>query len=461
MTFLNKIDNHKNKIAIIDNEKIYSYKKLISDSNIFTKNIKKRSLVFILAGNNYETVSSYVGLIRSKSVVVILDKDLNYSFLIKLIKKYTPNHIILSNKMAALPGYKFDSSFLNYKILKSVKEFKIKIHKDLAILLTTSGTTGSQKFVRQSYQNYKDNSKKIIKSINLKDSSSVITTLPISYTYGLSIINTHLISGSKIILNNFSILQPNFWKLYVKYKPVCFYGVPFTFQILQKFGLEKIKNKNLKVIGNAGGKIDNEIFSKLSKFSKNSKIKFFSMYGQTEATARMSILDPHFSNSKIGSIGKPLNGGKFLLIDEKNKIIKKDNVPGDLIYKGKNVSLGYSKTWNDLSKGNINKNRINTGDIAIFDKDGFYFIVGRKKRIIKIFGNRISLDEVEAIINKMGFKVSCEGIDGKILINYIDKNFNKEYVKNSLSKLIRLNPNYIKLEYVKKLIINKNSKNYS
>lgn len=206
MSFLDKIDKYKNKNCIIENDKSYSYFDIIAEANNFVNAIPKRSLVFLLGENNYETIVSYLGLIRSKSVVTLLDKNLSSKNLQNLIKNYSPNFIIVSKSSFRIKGYKKIKELNNYCLLKKIKNKKIFLNENLAILLSTSGSTGSPKFVKLSYDNYIENSKQIIEALKLRN-KSVITTLPINYTFGLSIINTHLITGGKIILNNHSILE--------------------------------------------------------------------------------------------------------------------------------------------------------------------------------------------------------------------------------------------------------------
>ena len=284
--------------------------------------------------------------------------------------------------------------------------------------------------------------------------------MPISYTFGLSIINTYLISGSKIILNEKSILESDFWKLFKKVSPTSFYGVPFTYEILLKLKFKNLYNKNLKIFGQAGGKLNDDIFKKVVNFSLKNNIKFYSMYGQTEATARMSILNHKYAEKKIGSIGKPLKNGKFFIVNKNKKIVNKPFYKGELVFEGKNVCYGYSNNYLDLSHGNLNNFKLFTGDIAFFDKEKFFFIVGRKKRIIKIFGSRINLDEVENIIKKLGYKAICKQEDNILSIKIAKSKFNKKYLINKISELFNLNKSIIKLEKISRLPRNKIKKNF-
>jgi len=456
MTFLRNIDKYKNKTAIITDTNLkVSYKDLYFNSKSITQDLTPRSLVFLLSGNNMETIFYYVGLINSKNVISILDKDIKIEYLKKLIKIYKPNYLVLPSNYANIDGYFFCNKFQNYKVIQKSNNKKIDLNKDLAILLNTSGSTGSSKLVRQSYENYYTNSESIIKKINLKSEDSVITTLPINYTFGLSIINTHLISGSKIILNDHPILQKDFWMLYKEHKPSFFYGVPYMFEIISKLKFEKLISPKLKSICQAGGKLNDNLFSKIVNFSKKNKLKFYSMYGQTEATARMSILHPKYASKKIGSIGKAISGGKFYLIDNKKKRINLPNKSGQLVYEGRNVSMGYAKKIQDLKLGNKNNYRILTGDIATFDKDGFYFIIGRKKRFIKILGKRINLDEVETIIEKKGYESQCKLNDDYLLINICSKKVNMNSLIKKIAHELEINSSLVKIKYIKKIKRNK------
>ena len=219
--------------------------------------------------------------------------------------------------------------------------------------------------------------------------------MPLSYSYMLSIFNTHLENGGKIHFTNKSIIQRDFWNYFNKNKINSFYGVPYHYQLLAKNKFKFFTSKNLNYIANAGGKLDVNVINALVDFCKKKKIYFFSMYGQTEASPRISYLPLKFLKSKTESIGKGLPGTKIWIENENKKKIIEPFVSGELVCKGKNISLGYCKSREDLSKSNTNQNVLRTGDLAYFDSDKFFYINGRISRMAKIFGNRINLDELE------------------------------------------------------------------
>ncbi len=453
MSFLKHISKFGKKIAITDGQNNLSYEKLIQESKKFTNKIESKSLIFLISNNDIETICFYLSCILRKIPTAIINGNIKSKNLKKFISKYKPKYIIIKNDNY-IKGYRIIDHKQKYFILKKKKKIKYKISKSLALLLTTSGTTGDPKFVRLSYENFLNNIRNIIKSIKIKKSDSVITTLPISYSYGLSIINTFLYSGSKIFINEKSVMDKNFWNLYKRFEPSHFYGVPFTFEILSKFNFKYLYSVNLKTIAVAGGKLDQALFKKLVKFTLSNKIKFYNMYGQTEASPRMGVLDDKYKTRKINSIGKAINGGKFILISKKNKKILTPYTEGLLIYFGKNVFMGYSNSYKDLHKENEKKNMLKTGDIAFFDQNNFFFITGREKRFIKLFGNRINLDDVEKMINHKGFENKCEIIDNLIKVNYNNNEFNIKEIRKLLSNELGINQNYIQFNYVKDLFKN-------
>ena len=172
-----------------------------------------------------------------------------------------------------------------------------------------------------------------------------------------------------------------------------------------------------------------ETLKYINNVCKFNKINFFVMYGQTEASPRMSYIDVT-KNNKIKSIGKPLVGGKMKIINN------------EIVYFGKNVSLGYAKDIRDLYLGDINKGKLYTGDYGKKDNEGFFYITGRKKRISKLFGLRINLDDIELSLNKRGYKVFLNINDEKIDIVY-DHKYNENSIKNYIRKKYNINENYI------------------
>ena len=430
----------KKKALILENHKIVSYEELLDYcKKIQNKLADKKELIFLLGQNNLETIIGYISFVEKGYAIKFIDYRINQKFLKKLIYIYKPSYIYCEkNKFVRNLSYKILYQFKKYILLEKEKKIKHNINKNLMLLVSTSGTTGSAKFVRQSYKNIADNTKNIIKYLNIKNNDITITSLPISYVYGLSVINTHLFSGSCLVLTNKSMVERDFWKLISVFKVNNFAGVPYNYSIIEKIFKKKIP-ESIKYTTQAGGKMNETILKKIIGIYKKNKIKLIQMYGAAEATSRMSFLPWMFAEKKIGSIGKPISGGHFQLIDSKKKIIKKNFVKGELIYKGNNVCMGYAKNLNDLSLPDQNKGILKTGDIAFRDNDNFYYIVGRKDRYVKIFGNRIDLSELESILSSKGMDVIMrDGGENKIFVYFKDKT-NIFSAINYISKLTAIN----------------------
>ena len=325
-SFLDCIKKYKNKTAIIlENNKKISYQNLISNSEKISKNLNdKKVLVFLLGHNNLETLVGYISFVNKGFAVVLLDSKINQFLLDGLIDKYKPHYIFCEKiKKFNIKNYKVLLSFKSFNIYEEKKYSKIKIHKDLVLLMSTSGSTGSPKLVKLTYKNLESNTKNIIKYLKIKKDDTSITSLPISYVYGLSVINTHLLSGGKIILTNRSMIEKEFWNLVNKFKVTSLSGVPYNYSIIEKVFEKKIP-KSLKYTTQAGGKMNYKLIRNLIRIFKKNKIKFIQMYGAAEASARMTYLDWKYAKIKIGSIGKPIPSGKMYVIDSnKNKIKKK------------------------------------------------------------------------------------------------------------------------------------------
>tara|TARA_B110000444_G_C18567394_1_gene467709 strand:- start:156 stop:731 length:576 start_codon:yes stop_codon:yes gene_type:complete len=182
------------------------------------------------------------------------------------------------------------------------------------------------------------------------------------------------------------------------------------------------------------------------------------MYGQTEASPRMSYLEPNYLSNKKGSVGKAIEDGNFFLYDKKNNFeITENHKEGELIYKGPNVMMGYAKKNSDLVRGFDNNNILETGDLAIKDLDGFYYITGRIKRIIKILGFRINLDEIESTINAENIECACVGKDNNLII-YITDDKLIDDVKKIIVKKLKINKKNFLIKVIITLPRNENNK---
>ena len=446
MKLFNNLYKFGKKNAIISKNSEISYLELDNFSkkyNIFNTH----SLVLLINDNSIESVMLYVLLMKSKNVsLMLIENNTNEKSISEILKIYHHDYIILPRTKFKYINNKFYSllDIGHFSIFKKHSNKIKKINSNNKLMLTTSGSLGSSKFVSLSIENLKFNSKQIIEYLKIKKNDNIITTMPMSYSYMLSIINTHLEKGSTIYINQNSIFQREFWNYFRKKKINSFSGVPYHFQILEKNNFKFLKTNYLKYITCAGGKLDERIIKKIDNFCFKNKVKFYSMYGQTEASPRISYLPYRYLKKKPSSIGKGLKGTKIWLEDKDGKKIKIANKIGELVCAGKNIFNGYCNTRKDLSK-KIKKNKIlKTGDLAYYDKEKFFFICGRKSRIAKVFGIRINLDELEKKLSKEYVKVICKFEDNKIYL-FTSKKINKKKLMKIAEKITMLNSNVFKI----------------
>jgi acyl-coenzyme A synthetase/AMP-(fatty) acid ligase len=411
-----------NPIIIEDNGMTLSHK----DLNTFADMILPlengvKSVVFCLCKNTIPSLAGYISFLRAGFVPLLLDGEQDMSLINTLLDIYKPLYIWLpqSAEENFIETEKI-LSFHSYTLLKTKFNNQVKLYDDLALLLTTSGSTGSPKLVRLSYRNILSNAQAIAEYLNIDSNERPITSLPMFYTYGLSVINSHLIKGATILLTEKPVIQKEFWNFAKTQKATSITGVPYTYEMLKRLHIFNMDIPELKTMTQAGGKLNAEVAKWYIEQAKDTGRKFIVMYGQTEATARMSYLPFDKALNKYGSIGIAIPGGKFSLRDENGKEITEADRDGELVYSGPNVSLGYAECKEDLVKGNENNGVLYTGDIARRDIDGFYYITGRMKRFVKMFGNRVNLDAIEQMVKNVTTFCACVGIDDMITVFVIE-----------------------------------------
>lgn len=418
-------------IALVtENLEAVSYEQLESDAISFSRRLPQtRSLVFLSVGNDYNSVVSYLACLKKGYPFLILDIDLDESLKEPLFEQYQPNlHIESGN-------------------IKVLNENTYTFHKDLAMMMSTSGTTGSPKLVRLSRDNLSSNARSIQEYLNIIPSDVAITTLPMSYSYGLSVINSHLASGACIVLNNDGVLTREFWNKVGTYKVSTFSGVPFTFQMLKKLNYQRFKTDSIRYLTQAGGKLDDSTLEYFSGVCRDLNQDFIVMYGQTEASPRISYVPAKHLANKIGSIGVPIPGGR-LEIHVDNVATTSPFTEGEIIYSGDNVMMGYAECIDDLALGDIQGKLLCTGDIGYFDDEGYFYITGRAKRFIKLFGLRISLDEIDNWLAKKGLESVSSGNDDGLVVFYVKEPIVIDEIKSELATEFKLNANFITFQEI-------------
>jgi len=400
-----KLEYPQDRLAVVDahtgSKRTYGELRADVERMMAVLKLGRKSLIMLLAQNRYESLVGYLAGLNSGDALLLVDATLNRDLLLGMIATYPPDFIFGALPDARLPGYRKRPE-QDFSIWERERPDHIAIHESLALLLNTSGSTGSPKLVRLSRENLQANAVSIASYLNLTNDDRPITSLPMAYSYGLSVINSHLLAGATLVLSEHGILRREFWDSLDNNRCTSFAGVPYTYQMLLQMGLLKQRGVTLRMLTQAGGALPETCVRQMHDLARHRGFKFFVMYGQTEATARISFVPFEALGEKIGSIGVAIPNGSMQV----------DSATGELVYTGPNVMLGYAECREDLSKGDELCGILKTGDLARKDADGFFYVTGRIKRFLKMFGKRFNLDEVEQIVQaRFGFPTACFGRD--------------------------------------------------
>lgn len=298
------------------------------------------------------------------------------------------------------------------------------LHPDLALLLSTSGSSGSPKLVRLSRDNVVSNARSIADYLNLTSRDRAATTMPMHYSYGLSVVNSHLLSGASLLLTERSVVEPEFWDEFEVAGATSFAGVPYTFELLDSTDFSRRNLPKLRYVTQAGGRLGVEGVRRYARLGRERGFDFFIMYGQTEATARMAYLPPHLAETHPEAIGIPIPDGHFRIdtggpgtAGERtaDEGAAAQNAVGELVYTGPNVMMGYAEDPGDLADGKL-VTELRTGDLARQRDNGLFEIVGRSSRFVKIYGLRIDLDRVERILVDEGIAARAVSLDERLVV---------------------------------------------
>lgn len=334
-----------------------------------------RRLVLIPMRNETATLATYLGALAAHHVVLSVPPDRDVR---AIVDSYGPDAV------ACRDGTVTDRA----------EPVGHLLHDDLALVTSTSGSTGSPKLVRLSRTNLTANAAAISAYLGIDENDRAATTLPISYCYGLSVVHSHLLRGAALILTHRSVVDDEFWDLFTSEAATSFAGVPYTFDMLDRTGFADMRLPSLRYVTQAGGRLDPDRVRGYAQLGRRRGWDFYVMYGATEATARMAYLPPDLAASHPGSIGRAIPGGSFTL----EPLETPDGGPepdlGELVYRGPNVMMGYAHCRADLALG-ATVHQLRTGDIARRDSNGLYEVIGRRARFVKLYGLRVDLQRVE------------------------------------------------------------------
>jgi len=373
-----------------------------------------RGLAFLVATPTPGSIALYLACLEARCPVALLEPG-PAERLAPLLQAYAPDALLLPADAPLPAGYRPGAPLPEPGYQLAVPETTPParvLHPALALLLTTSGSTGSPKLVRLSRENLLANARSIARYLALGPGERSIQSLPMQYSYGLSLVNSHLAAGGSVALTAHSFLRPEFWAAFDRARCTSFAGVPYVYETLHRLRFDPAKHPTLRTLTQAGGGLRRDLAQAFSERARAAGARLFVMYGQTEATARIAYVPPERLPEKLGSIGVPIPDGALALAPVE------DSEREELVYRGPNVMLGYAESAAGLAAGDELQGTLRTGDLASVDEDGFYFLTGRLNRIAKLFGRRISLEDVERDLERtFAAQVAATEREGGLLIH--------------------------------------------
>ncbi|HEX4978719.1 MAG TPA: AMP-binding protein [Acidimicrobiales bacterium] len=346
-----------------------------------------RRLVLVEAANDAESVAAYLGALAGGHVVLLSHGGATDA----LAGAYRPD-VVLRPEPAAPAGVALDER----------DDARHRLHPDLVLLLSTSGSTGSPKLVRLGAAGVLSNALAIGRYLGIRPTDRASLSLPLHYCYGLSILHSNLAAGAAVVLDDRSVVDDAFWAELDRWGATSISGVPHTFELLDRAGFDGRDLPTLRYVTQAGGRLAPETVRRYALLGRERGWDFFVMYGQTEATARIAYLPPELAAQHPDAIGVAIPGGDLRL------------ERGELVYRGPNVMLGYATTPGDLALGRAVR-ELRTGDLAEVGADGLFRIVGRASRFVKPFGLRVDLDRIEGELTRRGLVAACAGDDRRVV----------------------------------------------
>lgn len=455
------LQQFRDRIAVIsDRSESLTYGQLSEEVERMAAAFPRKGLVFTLCENLLGSFVGYVACMNKNIPQVLLDGSKDLELVQRLIGIYQPECIWMPTARVEEIGGKAIYKYQEYSLLSMTYDTPLankEINSELLLCLTTSGSTGSPKLVRLSERNLQSNAESIAEYLRITESERPVTSLPMFYSYGMSVINSHLIKGATILLTDKTVMQREFWNFIKEHRATSIAGVPYTYDMLRRLRFFRMDLPDLKTMIQAGGKLNAAYVREFVEFAGQNGREFIVMYGQTEAAPRMSYLPFDKAIKKNASIGIAIPGGELSVVDADGKVIDEPDVEGELLYKGENVCLGYAEVRKDLMKGDENHGVLHTGDIARRDADGFFYITGRMKRFVKVWGNRTNLDATEQLVKAITPDCACVGVDDLITV-FVTEEGLEEQIKNLLVEKTGFNPRAFHVRVIEQIPVKTSGK---
>jgi len=425
------------KTALIHGDVRATYGEINNRANhlcqwLLDEGVSRGDRVVLLLENSLEYIVSYYGVLKAGAVIVPLSTDLKPESLRPLLKELNPSIMISSGRFERILQATDIKAFgLRALLLKASKvdwsSFPFTIsawedickdviapdsnviaeESDLASIIYTSGSTGTPKGVMLSHKNIVSNTSSICRYLRLTENDVQMVVLPFFYVMGKSLLNTHFAVGGTVVINNKFAFSATVLKEMVEERVTGFSGVPSTYAyLLYRSPLAKYRDElqSLRYCSQAGGHMSRQIKEELRRVIPE-HTEIYVMYGATEASARLTYLEPERFSDKMDSIGKPIPGVQIRVLDPSGKEQPPGEL-GELVAYGPNIMQGYWKDPEATSRV-LNRNGYHTGDLCYKDSEGFFFVQGRRDNLLKVGGHRINPQEIEDAILASGLVIEA------------------------------------------------------
>lgn len=358
-------------------------------------------LVALRSAHDMPTVVAWLGAFEAGCPVLWLDPAEGRPALERLLDAYRPGLVVLGARDhdAPVAGYA-ETPWPGARAWRATGD-EPPPHPDLACLLSTSGSTGSPRVVRLAREAVAANAAAIVTALGLRPDDTALLSLPLAHAFGLSVLNSHLLAGGTLVLTRSGLLQADYWRLARDERVTCLPGVPWTFELLARLDPEQVLPARVRLLAQAGGRLAPALARTLRDLMRARRGELRVMYGQTEATARISAWPADIDDDKLASVGRAIPGGRLGV----------DPAGGEVLFRGPSVMMGYADGRAALARP-AEIDELRTGDLGHVDGDGFLFLTGRLRRIAKLAGRRLNLDDVEALV--AGFPAAAIEHEGRL-----------------------------------------------
>ncbi|MFB9906436.1 AMP-binding protein [Allokutzneria oryzae] len=369
-------------------------------------------VLLALTAVDLPSVLRYLGAFQARRAVAVIGPDLDAEPLNNLVERFQPAAVLGVDPAAEVPSGYAPADLTGPAWVRENPE-GVAPHPDLAVLLSTSGSTGNPKLVRLSREAVLSNARAIAQVLRLDAREVAPTSLPLHYAYGMSVLNSHLVVGASVLIEPNGVTAPSFWQAVDEHGATSLAGVPYHYELLHRAGFDPARHPSLRTLTQAGGRLRTDRLTEFAGRIEAVGGRMYVMYGQTEATTRMAVLPAERLAAKIGSAGQALPGAEFTIrpLDDEPA-----QAQGEVVYRGPNVMMGYAENAEELAGPDELGGELATGDLGYLDEEGFLYVTGRLKRIGKVFGNRVNLDDLEQLLRGHGVAAAVPGDDDRVVV---------------------------------------------